>query len=114
MESKCWTERERHQSRGEGDLARVRVLVCEVARSWGPIGKEVSGQGGRIPHERRAHVQVEAHSMAKGNEGAWVLEGGAHQQEGGSHVCEGERVWGPHEVRCPHQKGAQEVGGGPT
>jgi hypothetical protein len=63
-----------------------------VARSWGPLGKEVSGQGGRVPHERRAHVQVEAHSMAKGNEGAWVLEGGAHQQEGGSHVCEGERV----------------------
>jgi hypothetical protein len=85
-----------------------------VARSWGPLGKEVSGQGGRVPHERRAHVQVEAHSMAKGRGGCVVLEGGAHQQEGGSHVCEGERVWGPHEVRCHHQKGAQEVGGGPT
>jgi hypothetical protein len=42
-----------------------------VARSWGPLGKEVSGQGGRVPHERRAHVQVEAHSMAKRKVGAW-------------------------------------------
>jgi hypothetical protein len=33
---------------------------------------------------------------------AWVLEGGAHHQEGGSHVCERERAWGPHEVRCHH------------
>jgi hypothetical protein len=63
-----------------------------VARSWGPIGKEVSGQGGRVPHERRAHVQVEAHSMAKGKGGCVFLEGGAHQQEEESHVGEGERV----------------------
>jgi hypothetical protein len=77
----------------------------ELARSWGPRERG-EWLRGRIPHERRAHVQVEAHSMAKGREGAWVLEGGAHHQEGGSHVCERERAWGPHEVRCPHQKGA--------
>jgi hypothetical protein len=52
----------------------------------------VSGQGGRVPHGRRAHVQVAAHSMAKGKGGCVFLEGGAHQQEGESHVGEGERV----------------------
>jgi hypothetical protein len=74
----------------------------------------VSGQGGRIPHERRAHVQVEAHSMANSRESAWVLEGGAHHQERGRHISEKERAWGPLVVSCHHQKGALGVGGGPT
>jgi hypothetical protein len=52
----------------------------------------VSGQGGRIPHERRAHVQVEAHSMAKGRGECVGLEGGAHHQERGRHVCDRERA----------------------
>ena len=63
----------------------------ELARSWGPRERG-EWLRGRISHERRAHVQVAAHSMAKGKGGCVFLEGGAHQQEGESHVGEGERV----------------------
>jgi hypothetical protein len=65
----------------------------ELARSWG-LRERGEWPRGRIPHERRAHVQVEAHSMAKGRGECVVLEGGAHHQERGRHVCERERAYG--------------------
>jgi hypothetical protein len=69
--------------------------------SWqgrGAIRERGEWPRGRIPHERRAHVQVEAHSMAKGRGECVVLEGGAHHQERGRHISERERAWGPQEV----------------
>ena len=62
-----------------------------MARAWG-LRERGEWPRGRTPHERRAHVQVEAQGLAKGRERAHLLERGRH-------LGERRRAWGPLEVR---------------
>jgi hypothetical protein len=73
--------------------------MSELARAWG-LRERGEWPRGRTPHERRAHVQVEAQQMAKYERGAWVIErrgvrwrgneawghGGEVEARGGAHL----------------------------